>query len=35
MFHFDHLPVPDVRVPPPGPKAQELLARDKEYVSPS
>src|SRR3954466_8520683 len=35
MFHFDHLPVPDVGVPPPGPKAQSLLARDKEFVSPS
>lgn len=35
MFHFDNEPVPNVRVPPPGPKAQELLARDKEYVSPS
>ncbi|HEY2787013.1 MAG TPA: acetyl ornithine aminotransferase family protein [Fimbriiglobus sp.] len=35
MFHFDKMPVPDVRVPPPGPKAQSLLARDKEFVSPS
>jgi 4-aminobutyrate aminotransferase len=35
MFYFDHLPVPSVTTPPPGPKALELLARDKEYVSPS
>src|SRR3954468_8279161 len=35
MFQFDHVPVPDVRTPLPGPQAQGLLARDAEYVSPS
>src|SRR6188472_437295 len=35
MFQFDHMAVPDIRIPPPGPKANDLLARDKEYVSPS
>jgi 4-aminobutyrate aminotransferase len=34
-FAFDHLPVPDVRTPLPGPNGAELLARDKRYVSPS
>lgn len=34
-FEFDHLPVPDVRTPLPGPNGAELLARDKQYVSPS
>jgi 4-aminobutyrate aminotransferase len=27
--------VPHIRVPPPGPKAQQLLARDEHYLSPS
>jgi 4-aminobutyrate aminotransferase len=35
MFQFDHLPVPHVVTPVPGPKADALLARDKDYVSPS
>jgi 4-aminobutyrate aminotransferase len=35
VWKFDHLPVPAVRPPIPGPKAQELLARDKCFVSPS
>ena len=35
MFLFDHLPVPHLVAPPPGPLAQGLLARDAEFVSPS
>src|SRR5262245_39351125 len=35
MFLFDKHTVPDIRIAPPGPKAQELLGRDHEYVSPS
>ncbi|MBY0459661.1 MAG: acetyl ornithine aminotransferase family protein [Gemmataceae bacterium] len=35
MFAFDHLPVPDIRTPLPGPNGAEMLARDKLYVSPS
>jgi 4-aminobutyrate aminotransferase len=35
IFAFDHLPVPAVRTPLPGPKAAALLARDAEFVSPS
>ncbi|MCS6865584.1 MAG: acetyl ornithine aminotransferase family protein [Gemmataceae bacterium] len=35
MFQFDHLTVPDIRTPLPGPHGAELLARDKKYVSPS
>jgi 4-aminobutyrate aminotransferase len=34
-FAFDHLPVPDIRTPLPGPNGAEMLARDKLYVSPS
>ena len=34
-FAFDHLPVPDIRTPLPGPNGAEMLARDKRYVSPS
>jgi 4-aminobutyrate aminotransferase len=34
-FAFDHLPVPDIRTPLPGPNGTEMLARDKLYVSPS
>ncbi len=34
-FAFDHLPVPDVRTPPPGPNGAAMLARDTLYVSPS
>jgi len=33
MFAFDHLPVPSLRMLPPGPLALELLARDSTYVS--
>lgn len=35
MFQFDKRTVPNIQTPPPGPKAQELLARDQQYVSPS
>src|SRR5207249_452646 len=35
MFLFDNHTVPDIRTPPPGPKAQALLERDAVYVSPS
>jgi 4-aminobutyrate aminotransferase len=34
-FAFDNATVPDVRTPLPGPNGAELLARDKQYVSPS
>jgi 4-aminobutyrate aminotransferase len=34
-FAFDHLTVPDVRTPLPGPQGAEMLARDKAFVSPS
>ena len=33
VFLFDHLPVPDIRTPLPGPIAAGLLARDTVYVS--
>ena len=35
MWLFDNRTVPDVRTALPGPKANELLLRDAEYVSPS
>ncbi len=35
MFHFNQMTVPDIHMPPPGPKAQALLERDKEFVSQS
>src|SRR5262245_45112146 len=35
MWLFDSRAVPDVRTELPGPRAQRLLERDKEYVSPS
>ena len=35
MWHFDDRTVPDIRTPLPGVKAAELLARDKQFVSPS
>src|SRR6187549_285381 len=35
MWRFDNRAVPDIRVPPPGPNGAEMLARDKQYVSPS
>jgi 4-aminobutyrate aminotransferase len=34
-FSFDHLPVPDIRTPLPGPVGAGLLARHDEFVSPS
>jgi 4-aminobutyrate aminotransferase len=34
-FAFDHLPVPDIRTPLPGPNGATLLARHDEFVSPS
>jgi 4-aminobutyrate aminotransferase len=34
-FAFDHLPVPDIRTPLPGPNGAGLLARHNEFVSPS
>ena len=35
MFRFDHLPVPHIHTPLPGPTAAAFLARDREFVSPS
>lgn len=35
MWVFDDRVVPDIRTPLPGPRAQRLLARDQQYVSPS
>ena len=35
MGLFDGRTVPDIRLPPPGPKAQEWLRRDAAWVSPS
>lgn len=35
MFRFDHLPVPHLATTLPGPNAARLLARDREFVSPS
>jgi 4-aminobutyrate aminotransferase len=35
MFLFDNQTVPQINVPPPGPKAQALLERDERYMSPS
>src|SRR5438105_6204272 len=35
MFQFDNQTVPLIRTAPPGPKAQALLERDAQYVSPS
>jgi 4-aminobutyrate aminotransferase len=35
MWLFDHRAVPDIRTPLPGLRGAELLARDKQYVSPS
>src|SRR6478735_11385583 len=34
-FAFDHLSVPDIRTPLPGPNGTGLLARHDEFVSPS
>jgi 4-aminobutyrate aminotransferase len=35
MWQFDQHTVPDIRTPLPGPKAQALLERDEQYMSPS
>src|SRR5438132_2764112 len=35
MWQFDHEAVPNIRTELPGPRAQELLARDAKFVSPS
>lgn len=35
MFAYDHLNVPNLRTPPPGPKAKVFLARDEQFVSQS
>src|SRR6202162_3525502 len=35
MFHFDQCKVPSLKTPLPGPKAQALLERDEQYMSPS
>src|SRR5271154_692025 len=35
MWVFDDRVVPDIRTPLPGPRAQRLLDRDQQYVSPS
>ncbi|HYV38023.1 MAG TPA: acetyl ornithine aminotransferase family protein [Gemmataceae bacterium] len=35
MFHFDSHTVPHLKTPLPGPKAQALLERDEQYMSPS
>jgi 4-aminobutyrate aminotransferase len=35
MWQFDQHTVPDIRTPLPGPKAQALLQRDEQYMSPS
>jgi 4-aminobutyrate aminotransferase len=35
MWAFDNTPVPQIKTPLPGPKAQALLERDQRFVSPS
>src|SRR3954447_14956417 len=35
MWLFDKHTVPNIKTPLPGPRAQELLARDARFVSPS
>src|SRR5437762_13196161 len=35
MFHFDNHPVPQIKTALPGPRAQVLLDRDQQYMSPS
>src|SRR5436305_8151917 len=35
MWHFDGCTVPQIRTPLPGPKGQELLDRDHDFMSPS
>jgi 4-aminobutyrate aminotransferase len=35
MWKFDNCQVPNIKIPPPGPRAQALLERDQHFVSPS
>jgi len=35
MWKFDNCQVPNIKTPPPGPRAQALLERDQRFVSPS
>src|SRR2546423_4997231 len=35
MWLFENCPVPDIKTAPPGPRARDLLERDKRHVSPS
>lgn len=35
MWHFDNTAVPAIRTPLPGPRAQALLERDEQFMSPS
>lgn len=35
MWKFDNTEVPNIKTPPPGPRAQALLERDQHFVSPS
>src|SRR5260370_13253500 len=35
MWKFDKCQVPNIKTPPPGPRAQSLLERDQHFVSPS
>jgi len=35
MWKFDNCQVPNIKIPPPGPRAQALLDRDQHFVSPS
>src|SRR5688572_3245054 len=35
MWHFDNHTVPQIQTDLPGPKAQEFLARDDKFMSPS
>src|SRR5438132_9914682 len=35
MWKFDNVPVPQIKTPLPGPRAQALLERDQRFVSPS
>src|SRR5437764_5673961 len=35
MWRFDNVPVPQIRMPLPGPRAQQFLERDQRYMSPS
>src|SRR6516162_10169601 len=35
MWPFDNQVVPNIKTPPPGPRAQKLLDREARYLSPS